>query len=193
MAAKPDLSNLRAEHRKSAEDTVFPGQLFDAASGQELTPRLCDVSARGLGIYLKAPLQQNTRLVLTISGINVTLEVVYCYPHLGLDYVHRVGLFARDPDINLVAIFARYGLVTGSDSGITPISAILGLLRPHSVSICSPYCYYKYRQRVCAALFINLRTGACDSQSEASNWISISKNSQTLTAGSSRLRKILKF
>lgn len=99
----PKYLEKREHDRHEASGEPFPGKIVVLSSGDSITARLMDVSARGLGLLVRVPLKHGERLHIEISSRSFTLEVVYSEPYLGIDNLHRIGLFARDQDVDLDA------------------------------------------------------------------------------------------
>lgn len=107
----PSLKQKRMHLRQSTISGPLPGKLIEAATNRAIDAWPLDVSPRGLGVLVKTPLTAGGRFIFELSDRKISLEVVNCQPHLGIDNLYRAGLFVRDPDQNLQAIFIKLGLV----------------------------------------------------------------------------------
>ncbi len=109
-----DSSSLKQKRMHLRQSTIsgpLPGKLIEVEANRVIDAWPLDVSPRGLGILVKTPLSSGARFIFELSDRKISLEVVNCQPHLGIDNLFRVGLFVRDPDQNLQMIFVKLGLV----------------------------------------------------------------------------------
>lgn len=98
--------------RQSTISGPLPGRLVENGTERKIEAWPLDVSPRGLGVLIKVPLIPGARLSFFTETKTITLEVVNCQPHLGIDNLYRVGLFVRDQDENLHETFQKLGLLT---------------------------------------------------------------------------------
>ncbi len=109
------IKQRRMHLRQSTISGPLPGKLLDVATNKVIDAWPLDVSPRGLGILVKIQLAAGSRFIFELQDRKVTLEVVNCQPHLGIENLFRAGLFVRDPDQNLHEIFTKLGLLSSGD------------------------------------------------------------------------------
>jgi hypothetical protein len=88
----------------------FPGRFVTADGKSEVNGRLVDVSRRGIGVVAKAELRYGTQVVLILGKRRIAFEVIYGASHLGIEGMYRVGMFSREVDCDLIAVFREAGL-----------------------------------------------------------------------------------
>ncbi len=105
------LKRKRMHIRQSTISGALPGNLVEHGTERKIEAWPLDVSPRGLGVLIKMHLAPGTRLQFKTHNISISLEVINCQAHLGIENLYRCGLFVRDPDINLQQTFASLGLL----------------------------------------------------------------------------------
>jgi|GEM_PF-881973 len=116
-----NLANLKFKERRvrdRREPTgLMPGKMIRVRQERAISCRPIDISSGGMGILVAEDLMSSEILTLNLAdGRQIPFKIVWKREDFGKLDLFRYGLECMDPDINILEIFQRAGMIRNFES-----------------------------------------------------------------------------
>ena len=111
-----NVSNLKLQERRDGkrfhQTGLMPGKIYTAEGEKPLSCRPVDVSKNGMGILVSERLNEGDIIIMELGDQRlVHLKIVWKKVDFGKQDLMRYGLQTEDPEVDLVQIFKKAGML----------------------------------------------------------------------------------